>query len=407
MKRTDSTQPIDATALFAAALLALILVGLPLAGAFLAGLPLDRLMEFPPHSRYIAHAPFSWPVFLGLAALIAAVVLSLVWRILRTQVSRATTELAAQSQAVAAAVSAAAARGTRAATGECGAAGRAFPWWGWCGLLFGLVAWGLAWTRMIWFEKLQSFTFSPLWVAYIVVVSALTWRRSGRCLLTERPARLLLLAAASAVFWWYFEYLNRFVQNWMYAGVGNLSAIQYIFIATPAFATVLPAVAGTEELLATFPRLTAGLAGFHPARLAPAAGVALCAVGASSLFLLPFFPNALFPLLWVAPALLLAGVSVWRGRPCVLDGLATGDWSRLVRLALAALVCGFFWEMWNCWSFAAWRYSVPYVNRFHLFEMPLLGYAGYLPFGIECALVADALLGRHSSDRKVETATLS
>jgi hypothetical protein len=29
------------------------------------------------------------------------------------------------------------------------------------------------------------------------------------------------------------------------------------------------------------------------------------------------------------------------------------------------------------------------VQRFHLFEMPLLGYAGYLPFGIECALVMD------------------
>jgi hypothetical protein len=27
------------------------------------------------------------------------------------------------------------------------------------------------------------------------------------------------------------------------------------------------------------------------------------------------------------------------------------------------------------------------VQRFHVFEMPLLGYAGYLPFGVECALI--------------------
>jgi hypothetical protein len=33
-------------------------------------------------------------------------------------------------------------------------------------------------------------------------------------------------------------------------------------------------------------------------------------------------------------------------------------------------------------------YDVPYVGRFHIFEMPLLGFAGYGPFGWECAAVA-------------------
>jgi hypothetical protein len=32
------------------------------------------------------------------------------------------------------------------------------------------------------------------------------------------------------------------------------------------------------------------------------------------------------------------------------------------------------------------------VDRFHLFEMPLLGYAGYLPFGWLCALIGDEVL---------------
>jgi len=56
-----------------------------------------------------------------------------------------------------------------------------------------------------------------------------------------------------------------------------------------------------------------------------------------------------------------------------------------------------FWELWNWGSLAKWTYSVPYVQRFQLFEMPLLGYAGYLPFGLECALVMDLVarvLGR-------------
>jgi hypothetical protein len=59
--------------------------------------------------------------------------------------------------------------------------------------------------------------------------------------------------------------------------------------------------------------------------------------------------------------------------------------------ALAALFCGFFWELWNVGSLAHWQYSIPFVQRFHLFEMPLLGYAGYLPFGLACLAAADIL----------------
>jgi hypothetical protein len=48
--------------------------------------------------------------------------------------------------------------------------------------------------------------------------------------------------------------------------------------------------------------------------------------------------------------------------------------------------------MWNSQALPGWRYTVPYINAPpylfggpvpHLFEMPLIGYAGYLPFGIE------------------------
>jgi hypothetical protein len=40
---------------------------------------------------------------------------------------------------------------------------------------------------------------------------------------------------------------------------------------------------------------------------------------------------------------------------------------------------------------------VPFVHRFQIFEMPLLGYAGYLPFGLECLAVADLFLNRKFS----------
>jgi hypothetical protein len=50
--------------------------------------------------------------------------------------------------------------------------------------------------------------------------------------------------------------------------------------------------------------------------------------------------------------------------------------------------------MWNYYSQAKWIYTVPYVNRFKIFEMPILGYAGYLPFGLECAVVAAWMKGK-------------
>jgi len=104
---------------------------------------------------------------------------------------------------------------------------------------------------------------------------------------------------------------------------------------------------------------------------------------------LGLWPDLLFPLLWVSPLLLLTALQALRGRPTIFDPIAAGRWRRLYLLAAAALICGFFWEMWNYGSLAKWVYAVPFVHRFLLFEMPLLGYAGYLPFGLECAAAAE------------------
>ena len=113
------------------------------------------------------------------------------------------------------------------------------------------------------------------------------------------------------------------------------------------------------------------------------------------------WPDRFYPLVWVAPLLTArrhpgAAAAV----PSRCRTWRTPDWTAPVSAALAALVCGVFWEMWNYWSLARWTYSIPYVHRFSIFEMPLLGYAGYLPFGLECtavaALVQDLVQGKHA-----------
>ncbi len=103
------------------------------------------------------------------------------------------------------------------------------------------------------------------------------------------------------------------------------------------------------------------------------------------------WPDYLFPLLWLAPACVMMSLQLLRRRASWWMRLKHGQWRELYLWALAALGCVFFGELWNRLSLAKWHYAVPWVDRYHLFEMPLLGYAGYLFFGIECALVTQAL----------------
>ena len=111
-----------------------------------------------------------------------------------------------------------------------------------------------------------------------------------------------------------------------------------------------------------------------------------------SIIFLNIRPDILFPMLWLSPLILIICFQVIMGQRTVFSGLVTGDWRLVTALSMSALICGFFWEMWNFYALPKWEYSIPFVNALHIFEMPLLGYAGYLPFGLECYSVA-ALFG--------------
>ena len=346
------------------------LIVLPLVGVTLKGKPATRYLEFPPLTRYIEHADFSWPVFIALAVLIMAVVLPFALRVIT---SRGLTDNGVKKNTC------------------------SFPRWGWFGLGLLLISWFMAWTRFDWFEPLQIFTFSPIWFGYILVINGLTCKRTGHCMLKDRPLHLFALFFISAFFWWYFEYLNRFVQNWHYVRIDHLSRLQYFVFATLPFSTVLPAVLGTNELLESIPRISAGLDNFvsipvHRPRTAGFLGLLFSAAGLAAIGI---WPDYLFPLLWLSPLIVVTSVQTIRGETTVFSGISRGKWRRVYLLALSALVCGFFWELWNFRSVAKWIYAVPFVNRFRIFEMPVLGYAGYLPFGLECAVVADLLAGKH------------
>ncbi len=73
--------------------------------------------------------------------------------------------------------------------------------------------------------------------------------------------------------------------------------------------------------------------------------------------------------------------------------LSEGDWRPVISLFIGALICGFFWEMWNYFSYPKWVYHVPFVDFARIFEMPLLGYGGYLPFSLELFALYNLTIG--------------
>ena len=255
-----------------------------------------------------------------------------------------------------------------------------------------LLFWHLAWSRYSWFAPLQEHTFFPLWFSYILLVNGLVFSRTGSCMLLRAPVRFVLLFLASSLFWWMFEYLNRFVQNWHYLLPRVYTPLGYAAYATLSFSTVLPAVAGTAELLESFDffsRRTFRIEFIHPRRTA-----AIVLVSAMlGLALLPLFPDWLFPLLWLGPLALIWSAQYLTVHSAPFGEAAEGNWQEILTWASAALVCGFFWEMWNYYSLAKWIYTVPFVASYKLFEMPIPGYLGYLPFGLECAFVCRLLFG--------------
>ena len=263
-----------------------------------------------------------------------------------------------------------------------------FPWWGWIGVTLLAGFWTLAWTWQ-WYLPFQPHTYAPLWLGAIITFNAVAKKRSGRCPLTDRPLMYLASFPVSSLFWWFFEYLNRYVWNWYYVATSTMSATRYVVIASICFSTVLPGIWAMAEALGTFrffdDRNYDGMARVN--YRSPVSISVLALLSAVGLVGIAVRPQDVFGFLWISPLMMFVLVQAAFGSPCVLDGLRDGRWGLVFRFSIAALCCGVCWEMWNWQSYVKWIYNVPHVYGFKIFEMPLIGFAGYLPFGAECAAV--------------------
>ncbi len=250
---------------------------------------------------------------------------------------------------------------------------------GWLGLILVAVCWPLNWILP---GVRTSYLFFLLWLGYILVVDALAQRRAGSSLWTRSRKNFVLLFVLSAPVWWLFELINLRTANWEYLGRELFTPLYFNLLATISFSTVIPAVLETADLMRSFGWVKRFASGPRiPATRVVFVGLLITGLAMFSAMLV--WPGIFYPFTWIALVLIFEPINRWTGRPYFLTDLRIGDWRTVMSLATGALVCGFFWEMWNYYSFPKWVYHIPGLAFLRIFEMPLLGYGGYVPFALE------------------------
>ncbi len=265
----------------------------------------------------------------------------------------------------------------------------AFPFRGWLGLGLVILFWILNWTLT---GPRTHWGFFPLWLGYCLGMDGLVKWRTGTSLLTRSPRKYIGLFLVSAPGWWLFELLNLRMQNWVYDGAEIFTPFQYAFLTTVSFTTVIPAVFGTAEVFASFDflkRLPRGPVIGTDKRTT----ISFFVLGWVMLALLLLYPKIFFPFVWISVYFILEPINVWLGNRSLAHWTAKGDWRPVIALWLGVLLTAFFWEMWNYFSYPKWVYHVPWGNWLHVFEMPLLGYGGYLPFALELYAIYHLIVG--------------
>ena len=253
------------------------------------------------------------------------------------------------------------------------------PYRGLLGLILICVAWPFSWAEI---GTGLQYTFFPLWLGFILAVDGLVLRRTGTSLIVRSPKIMATMFILAVPYWWMFEAINQVIQNWVYIG-SNPETSPFSLIQTSlAFSVVIPAVFEVSELVGSFNFINRFAR--MPALVLNRHQVAIIGIlGVLSLAALLTWPKYLFPITWLSLFFIFDPINYLTGRPSITANVRHGDWRLVVAFALGALICGFFWEMWNYQASISWQYNIGFFDFARIFHMPLLGYGGYLPFGLE------------------------
>lgn len=232
-------------------------------------------------------------------------------------------------------------------------------------------------------ESFGRFYFPFIWFGYIFVIDAIVYQLINRSLIHNHSKKFFIMLILSALFWWLFEGINYFeVKDWHYINGSSKILWVSVIYRTFAFSTVLPAIWETYDLvkaLHLFDKQSINI----KYKITKNFLYSMIVIGIIS-FILPFFaPQLAFPLVWLSFFLILDPINYINHQPSIIKHLKNGKFKIPLSLMLSGLICGFFWEFWNYWAPVKWVYNIPYVGFFKIFEMPILGYLGYLFFAWE------------------------
>jgi len=254
-------------------------------------------------------------------------------------------------------------------------------------LLFLVVATVLMLRRV---EPFVNFYYISAWYPTILILDALQARRGGGYYVISRPRFALSLLGWSAVLWFFFELVNFRVTNWYYVFLPPDRPIRWLGTAI-SFATVFPAIFLAERWLSArgaFDELR-----WSTFRVTNRTLIAVVAIGVAFAALSLAWPFYFFPMIWGALTLLLEPWNFSRDpNRSLLGDLAAGRPGRLLRFLVGGMAVGLLWEMYNIESRSKWIYTVPGLENFKLFEMPLLGFFGFPIFALDCFVVYQTLV---------------
>jgi len=232
-------------------------------------------------------------------------------------------------------------------------------------------------------EPFARWYFPIIWFGYIFVLDAINYKISKQSLIMNDKRHFIIMLLLSAFVWIIFEVINEFLINWTYntSNVFNSNLEKGIF-ALFSFSTVLPAVFETFYLVKNV-HLFNHTKLKHKHKITKRLIHIMHIIGIMCLTAPIILPKFTFPLVWASFFFLLDPINYLHKQPSIIKHLKDRSLTIPLSLMLAGLIAGFFWEFWNYWAIPKWFYNIPYVGFFKLFEMPLLGYLGYLPFALE------------------------
>jgi len=258
---------------------------------------------------------------------------------------------------------------------------RPLPVHGWLGLA---ALAGAEWLMFRGVEPVATY-FTPIaWTTYILLADAAVFAVTGRSRLTCAPREFGRVALLSIPLWLVFEAYNLRLDNWTYIGL-PISWLASWFGYAWSYATITPGIFVTADLVESFGWFAQPA---RPLKFSAAMERRFIACGAVLLALPLVLPKHaaayLFALVWVGFIFLLDPINHRLRLPAILGDLEQGYRGRLGALLISGWVCGWLWEFWNYWASAKWHYIFPIFPQWKIFEMPLPGYLGFLPFALEC-----------------------